>query len=83
MPIISLSNSNNNNPSKNNTFVKNFKKVSKCQGQYKALYRHISHLSILITFDWWTEYGKGDFLGFELDSGNLRTLELDLNTRGV
>ena len=34
-------------------------------------------------FDWWTEYGKGDFLGFEFDSGNLRTLELDLNTGGV
>ena len=49
MPIISLSNSNDNNPSKNNTFVKNFKKVSKCQGQYKALYMHINHLSILIS----------------------------------
>lgn len=49
MPIISLSNSNNNNPNENNTFVNNFKKFLKCQEQYKALYMHISHLSILIS----------------------------------
>lgn len=49
MPIISLSNSNNNNPNENNTFVNSFKKFLKCQEQYKALYMHISHLSILIS----------------------------------